>query len=105
MFRTETNTTTTDRALLSVCDWQPGNGTRYDLMLVNLPPVRPGPQHAILTWVNAPRCGRSMVVPVGEEIDVFYISDKLDVNHADAIAIGRWLSTLVGWHVSGLETT
>lgn len=97
------NQTSTDRALLSVCDWQPGNGTRYDLMLVNLPATMPGPQLAILTWVNAPRHGRSMVLPVGDEIDVSYISDKLDVNPVDALAIARWLTTLVGWHVEGID--
>lgn len=65
--------------------YEPGNGTRYELMLLTVPLAKP-----LLVWTNGPGGGRSMFVPHCG-LAVSYIAEKLGCNTADAEAIALFL--------------
>lgn len=79
-------------------EYEPGNGTRYQLVLVVVPAGfgGAGARH-VLVWINA---GRSMVVPSTEGMAwtpaVNYIAEKLGCNTADAEAVRAFLASALG---------
>lgn len=66
-------------------EYEPGNGTRYDLLVLNAQGAKP-----LLVWTNGPGGGRSMFVPM-PGVAVSYIAEKLGCNTADAEAIAMFL--------------
>lgn len=69
-------------------EYEPGNGTRYQLMLLWAP--RDRTVTPLLVWTNGPGGGRSMFVP-HSGLAVSYIAEKLGCNVADAEAIALFL--------------
>ena len=71
-------------------DYQPGNGTRYDLRLVRIAPDSPRPE-TLLLWLNPLRGGaRSMPLYDGCFTST-YLEEKLGCGEADAAALLGWL--------------
>jgi len=71
----------------------PGNGTRYELMLVTFEDGR-GQEVTVFTWLNNPYGGRTMRLPrVGRTVTINYITEKLGGcgSEADFAAIMVWL--------------
>ena len=67
--------------------YEPGNATRYDLVLVE-------PEFGSAVWLNAPGGGQAMRLHVDGIVHVGYLAEKLDYrNVLDLRAILRWLDT------------
>lgn len=67
-------------------DWQPGNGTRYQLTVTQVG------EHTLFAWVNH----GSMFVYPGELPHPRYVCEKMRINEADAEGVIAWLRSL-GW--------
>lgn len=69
-------------------DYEPGNSTRYDLML-----AKDDKGRHILCWLNAPGGGRCAVIFDSAHMD--YICEKMGMDYnrrgADFAAIAGWL--------------
>ena len=58
--------------------WEPGNSTRYELLLVALPE---NAGRAFFAWVNAPGGGRSMTINVnGGAVTGDYLAEKMGLD-------------------------
>jgi hypothetical protein len=69
----------------------PGNGTRYDLSLVFNHKTRT----YLFCWVNAPGCGRSMVLQADGFLHYRYVGEKLNYrNDADLAALMVWIRSV-----------
>ena len=71
----------------------PGNGTRYELMLVTFE-ERPGRLATVFTWLNNPYGGRTMRLPThGVPLPMDYVETKLGGcgSDADYAAIMVWV--------------
>lgn len=79
---------TTSEQVVGAC-WEPGNGTRYDLLIINMARKR------LLVWSNGGRRGGgvSMFLPDVDvtDLDLSYLSEKLGCGEADAEAIMAFL--------------
>lgn len=84
-------------------NWQPGNGTRYNLMLM----VTPGPadiecfQKGKACFVFGLLGGKTMVLNpdavsrTGDPVDPSYLGEKLDLNEPDAVAVTQGLRVML----------
>lgn len=84
-------------------NWQPGNGTRYNLLLM----ATPGPadiecfQKGKACFVFGLLGGKTMVLNpeavsrTGNPVDIDYIAEKLDLNEADATAVSQGLRVML----------
>lgn len=71
----------------------PGNGTRYELMLVTFEDRR-GEEVTVFTWLNNPYGGRTMRLPrAGRTVTLNYVTEKMGGcgTEADFAAIMVWL--------------
>jgi hypothetical protein len=71
----------------------PGNGTRYELMLVTFKDDRKQ-QVTVFTWLNSPYGGRTMRLPgAGRTVTLNYITEKMGGcgSEADFATIMVWL--------------
>jgi len=67
--------------------WEPGNGTRYELLLVNGAGV-----NRVFAWLNAPGGGRCMYISPYGVIHSGYLMEKMGTRSIrDAAALLRWL--------------
>jgi hypothetical protein len=81
----------------------PGNGTRYELMLVSFEDKH-GQGVTVFTWLNSPYGGRTMRLPrAGRTVTLNYITEKMSGcgSDADFAAIMVWLrkNSGVGVHI------
>ena len=70
--------------LIKRYDWQPGNGTRYDLILTNLK------GHWLITWLRFGGSGGPSLLFSGY-LHYTYVMEKMSVGIADAVAILKFL--------------
>ena len=68
--------------------WCPGNGTRYEVMLVE------EEETYVFVWLNAPQHGRALRIGKHTFLHVAYFGDKLGYhNETDLFALMRWMDT------------
>ena len=68
--------------------WCPGNGTRYEVMMVE------EEETYEFVWLNAPQHGRAMRIAKESFVHVSYIGSKLGhYNETDLFALMRWMDT------------
>jgi hypothetical protein len=73
---------------MTVETWEPGNGTRYEVMLVE------EANTYVFVWLNAPKYGRALRIGKDTFLHVSYFGDKLGYyNEADLFALMRWMDT------------
>ena len=66
---------------------EPGNGTRYDLLLVK------GERNYVFAWLNAPSHGRVMYINPGAVVHWTYMAEKFAYdNKADLRPLLEWLA-------------
>lgn len=72
-------------------DYQPGNATRYHLMLIE---PAPGDYCRTFVWLNAPGGGRAVRLHVDGCVHIGYLAEKLRyANEADLTPLLRWLAS------------
>lgn len=68
-------------------DYEPGNATRYDLLLVKRP------RRYIFAWLNAPSHGRAMSINPDSVVHWSYMAEKFGYdNKADLRPLLAWLA-------------
>lgn len=66
---------------------EPGNATRYDLLLVK------GPRQYVFAWLNAPSHGRVMYINANSVVHWTYMAEKFGYdNKADLRPLLEWLA-------------
>ena len=72
--------------------WQPGNGTRYEVVFTSL--ESSDPEAVLMSWFSS-RGGKCMSIRVDDmvgELMFTYVCEKLDVNEADGAALMALIS-------------
>jgi len=70
--------------------YEPGNATRYHLLLVE---PAPGDHNRTFVWLNAPGGGRSVLLHQHGCVHLGYLAEKLRyANEADLKPLMRWLA-------------
>ena len=65
-------------------DWQPGNGTRYDLIYGS------GDPYTQIAWLKRGGSGGTLML-FSDFLHYSYIMEKMDINIADAVGILKFL--------------
>ena len=69
--------------------YEPGNATRYHVMLVQ---PEEGGDSRVFAWLNAPRGGRCARLSTEGVVHAGYLAEKLNYdNRADLRSLMRWL--------------
>jgi hypothetical protein len=89
-----------DKGDQKAVDWQPGNGTRYALLFVELRDEIAGFDEANswqVTWLSR---RKTMFISSGSLVHYSYVQEKLSCGMADAICIAEAIG-----HILGLKST
>jgi len=73
-------------------DWQPGNGTRYDLIYGEYLDARAKPMFFI-TWLQSAGSGGVTLSWSGDALHWSYVCEKMGLNIANAAGIMAYLKT------------
>lgn len=84
----DANTTETATRLIIEEAYEPGNATRYELLLME---PNPGDHYRVFIWINAPGGGRAMRLAADSILHVSYLSEKIRCNDVDGMAMLEWL--------------
>ena len=66
---------------------EPGNMTRYELLYSVYEDSKYGVPHCGFTWLSSGTGGKTFVWQKGNPIYSSYVSEKVDINRADLVAI------------------
>lgn len=87
-------------------EYQPGNATRYVLLLSNigerlseasLNKFGASKGSVMVQLLQDPSRPRSIVLGFGEYVDPYYVSERLHVNLADAVVLGELLGQMLSF--------
>lgn len=77
--------------------YEPGNGTRYDLLWGYVPGYSNKDLMLMVTWMRSGGSGGvSIIVSLGSFAHETYVSEKMDVGQADAKALADFINEKLG---------
>jgi|TARA_Y100000310_G_scaffold332554_1_gene408378 hypothetical protein len=79
-------------------EYEPGNGTRYDLIYGMTPHRSPGPdsKQFMLIWMKRGGSG-GVAVAVGNRVHPSYVAEKMGVGSEDARVLAEFINERTGW--------
>ena len=76
--------------------YEPGNGTRYDIIYGNVPGYANDSEVFVLTWMLRGGSGGSTIA-VTSFTHWTYVQEKMNVQEADAKALAEFINSMNSW--------